>query len=332
MEDQKKKCHYIGHLEIDAITYCNECKIYMCKECNNIHSKRSPEHKTFNVNKDNLINSFILCNENNHGMQLKYFCKDHNQLCCEACKENGKHKVCDICSINKIKFAKKKIFENNIDMLEKTLKDIPQKNIKLKNVFEDIKKNKNELKLEINNIFLKIREIIDDKEKALLNELETQFEKLSFKKDILSENEQLTDKIKTILKKTDKIFEEFHDDVLLFIKDCIEIEEDIKKINIIDKNIEKCEKWDKEIIKFIPEEKDINIFLDDLKSFLDEKLKIKTKTEMDKYQNLIEKMRKEFNLDKEQYTDEIIFESLKNEDFDIVQAFESCIQKLYDKK
>ena len=31
MDDQKKKCSYQEHKEINAIYYCQECKVYMCK-------------------------------------------------------------------------------------------------------------------------------------------------------------------------------------------------------------------------------------------------------------------------------------------------------------
>ena len=40
---------------------------------------------------DNL-NDNKLCNKENHNLELRYFCKTHNILCCEACtKESGIH-------------------------------------------------------------------------------------------------------------------------------------------------------------------------------------------------------------------------------------------------
>ena len=60
-----------------------------------------------------------ICNEENHRQELKYFCKDHNKLCCAACiakinkKGDGQHKDCNICCIEDIKEEKKNGIEIN---------------------------------------------------------------------------------------------------------------------------------------------------------------------------------------------------------------------------
>ena len=56
-----------------------------------------------------------------HNIELEYFCKTHNQLCCAACITkiegggNGQHTNCDICFIKEIKDEKKSKLKNNID-------------------------------------------------------------------------------------------------------------------------------------------------------------------------------------------------------------------------
>jgi hypothetical protein len=35
--EQNKKCSLNEHNEIDAIIYCQECRIYMCRKCENLH-------------------------------------------------------------------------------------------------------------------------------------------------------------------------------------------------------------------------------------------------------------------------------------------------------
>ena len=233
----------------DAKSIFKECNIYI-----------SSDYDSLNIENDNLIK---LCNEKNHNTQFEYFCKDHNQLCCGACiakvgtKYSGKHNNCNVCIIGDIKDEKKKNFLNNVIILLKLLK-----------IFEDINNNKNKLTFEIKNIFLKIREIINDKEEKI-SEKEKQFEQLTFKKDILIESEQLTDKIKSVFEKSKKIKKESHDDHTLL--NCIDIEEVIKQIDI-----EKCKILKKGIIKLV---KDINNFFDDLKSFLSDYIK---KKEMNK--------------------------------------------------
>ena len=101
MENQNKKCFSKGHDEIDAIDYCQECNIYLCNECKNIHSKLLGHH-IFNVNKDIKDNFPSLCKEKNHGNTLYYFCKTHNALCSAAYinkihdKGIGQHNICKI--------------------------------------------------------------------------------------------------------------------------------------------------------------------------------------------------------------------------------------------
>lgn len=73
----------------------------MCSKCNFYHSELFKNHH-INENK-NLENKFTgLCLEKNHLNELKYYCKNHNQLCCISCiskiKDNdiGQHKDCEI--------------------------------------------------------------------------------------------------------------------------------------------------------------------------------------------------------------------------------------------
>ena len=90
-----KKCSQIEHRESDAITYCQECHLFMCKKCENSHLILFKNHHKFSLDKD--INEVFtgICKEKNHCKELKYYCKDHNQLCCGMCiskikdEENG---------------------------------------------------------------------------------------------------------------------------------------------------------------------------------------------------------------------------------------------------
>ena len=89
------------HLETNAITYCQECKIYMCNKCDKIHSGLYLKHHKYPLIEKDLKVIFIgLCKEENHSNILEYFCKSHNVLCCAACinkikgKGNGQHSYC----------------------------------------------------------------------------------------------------------------------------------------------------------------------------------------------------------------------------------------------
>ena len=80
----KKICSFKDHKEIEAITYCHICKIYMCNKCSNYHDSLF-ENNQYSLNKD--INELFLdiCKEENHQNKLEYFCKNHNILCCVFC-------------------------------------------------------------------------------------------------------------------------------------------------------------------------------------------------------------------------------------------------------
>ena len=79
--DIEIKCSFEEHKEIKAISYCPECKNYMCNKCEKTHSSFLKKHHPYNINKEEDIFTGF-CKENNHQLKLEYFCKNHNQLCC----------------------------------------------------------------------------------------------------------------------------------------------------------------------------------------------------------------------------------------------------------
>ena len=82
MEVQAKNCANLDHSEIKANIYCSKCEIYMCNKCENIHSKLFNNHQSYIIEKN--IEQIItgLCKEENHHMELQFYCKTHGQSCC----------------------------------------------------------------------------------------------------------------------------------------------------------------------------------------------------------------------------------------------------------
>ena len=106
-----EKCSSINHKEIEALSFCNDCKLYMCNKCENYHSELFKErHNLIKLQKDKDMDDVLseFCNEKNHKLEFQNFCKKHNTLCCAKCitklkgKENGQHSDCDICFIEDI--------------------------------------------------------------------------------------------------------------------------------------------------------------------------------------------------------------------------------------
>ena len=126
MEEDTIKCSLDKHKEIDAVSYCQECKIYMCEKCEKFHSELFTNHHLFKLDEDKDIFTG-LCKEENHSIELEYYCKTHNILCCSKCiskikeKGNGKHRDCDICFIENFENEKKEKLNDNIKNLEELL-------------------------------------------------------------------------------------------------------------------------------------------------------------------------------------------------------------------
>jgi hypothetical protein len=80
MEIQNKKCSLKEHSEVDAIIFCLNCKLNLCKECEVFHSNFCKDHQIYNIDaKDNeIFNEF--CKEYDHFIKLEYFCRTHNIL------------------------------------------------------------------------------------------------------------------------------------------------------------------------------------------------------------------------------------------------------------
>ena len=45
--EHQKKCFSEEHKDINAISFCPECRIYMCNKCENLHSSLFKKHNQF---------------------------------------------------------------------------------------------------------------------------------------------------------------------------------------------------------------------------------------------------------------------------------------------
>ena len=275
MEKINKKCSSQEHLETDAIVYCLECKIYMCNKCINYHTALFKNHHQNNLGKDFQDIFIDICTEENHLNKLEFFCKNHNQLCCVACiskikeKGYGQHKDCEISIIENIKEEKRKNLKENIKYLESLSNNFIDSLKEMKILFENINKNKEELKLKIQKIFTRIRNAINEREDELLLEIDKKYNEMFGNEDLIKESEKLPNKIKISLEKGKIIDNEFNnnDKLSSTINDCINIENIIKNINIIMNNIKNYSINSKKKFDFFSEKDSFDNFLQKIKVF-----------------------------------------------------------------
>ena len=62
-------------------------------------------------------------------------------------------------------------------------------------------KNKEELKLKIQSIFTKLRNVLNEREDKLLSDIDNEYDNIYFKEDIIKTNEKIPYKIKKINRK-----------------------------------------------------------------------------------------------------------------------------------
>ena len=306
MEENRKKCSAKSHSEINAISYCEQCKKFMCNKCLNYHKEFFEDHRLINI-ENNLKELFIdNCRENGHNKKLEFYCKNHNTLCCVGCiskleeKNYGQHKNCDVCSIEKIKDEKKIKLNENIKLLEELSKNLENMINELKIIFENISKDKEEIKLNVQKIFTKLRTSLNEREDEILAEIDNKYYSNFFNENIIKESNKLPNKVKKSLEIGKLLNQEQNnnnDKLSSKINDCINIENDINNIIDIKNNIEKSKSINKFKINFIFDDKDFNEYTKSIKSLgsissnnlleFKDSLILKTKEDLEKFQKLI---------------------------------------------
>ena len=274
MEEEKKKCFKMEHKDMNAISYCEDCKIYICNNCLFHHHELFSTHKVKNLNNNNKDIFIGICKEKNH-TKLEFYCKSHNKLCCSACISKieangyGQHKDCDVISIQDIKEEKRNKLKDNMKYLEDLSNKLNTSIDELKSLFDNTEEKKEELKLSIQNIFTQIKIALNEREEKLILGVENQYKEIFDNEDIIEESEKLSNEIKLLLEEGKISDKDWNDGEKLnfIINSCIKIEDNIKNIKIINESI-KNRKINKDLkIEFIFEKENFDCFIEDIKSF-----------------------------------------------------------------
>ena len=163
----------------------------MCHKCEKVHSSLLKNHHIYSLEKETKEIFTGLCTNRQHSLELEFYCKTHNELCCAACiskiKINGKgqHNNCEIYHITKIKNDKKQDLEKDIKKLVELSKELEPAINELKDIYKKINESKDKLKQEIQVIFTKIRTAFNVREDKLYEEIDKKFDEIFLKKNLL---------------------------------------------------------------------------------------------------------------------------------------------------
>ena len=245
MDKNSIKCSLDEHNNLNAIFFCSHCNIYMCNKCENFHTKLFKNHNISSIDKCIIIDEF--CKEENHrNNKVKYFCRSHNKLCCGLClckikdKENGQHKDCEVCEIEKIKQEKKAKLKENILNLEQLSESLETSINKIKIIIQNINEEKEKLESKIQTSFTNIRNVLNNREDELLLEVDKIFNDEYLDEKIIRESEKLPNKVKSSLEEGKKLDNKnliSEEDIITFIAQCIYIEHNINNIRLINEKI-----------------------------------------------------------------------------------------------
>ena len=273
-ENLGKYCTMLNHKE-KAISFCQDCGIFLCNKCqkyhNEIFNSKNHQQNLLDNSKDTSELFINLCQEQNHLCELEYFCKTHNKLICAKCitkiknKINGIHTDCDISLLEDIENEIKKKLELNIQLIENSTNNFAILIKELKNSSENTNLDKEEIKKQIQNIFTKIRTVLNDREDKLLLEVDNKYNKLKFDEKFIKQIEKSLKKFNIFLEKGKKIEELWSNTKLnTKINDYLNFEKIIKEVNDINEII-KQNQFNEGKINF--KSLKLNEILDSIKNF-----------------------------------------------------------------
>ena len=128
----------------------------------------------------------------------------------------------------------------------------------LKIISKKIDENKEKIKINISQLFTKLRNVINDREDQLFLDVDNIFNELIFDEKLIKQNAKLPFKIKEFLKIGENVENKWKlnkNKLNIYINECIHIEKNIKNIKKIQQNIEKFNVKNINIrVIFLPEE------------------------------------------------------------------------------
>ncbi|XP_052106751.1 uncharacterized protein LOC127739181 [Mytilus californianus] len=185
-------CYDNDRSSTDAVTWCIECEVFLCTDCEKHHTKSrtSKDHKTMSTKDYHKLPKFMLeissqCRD--HKKRFELYCSFHDCPCCITCITD-KHKKCqDLKPLSHIlkqvkSSASVQLFEKDLKNVKENLEEI------IKHLFSRIDTNKRQ-KTKAAEQIRSMRKSIDDflykLEQEMLDDLESKQSQLKSKMTFL---------------------------------------------------------------------------------------------------------------------------------------------------
>ena len=141
-----------------------------------------------------------------------------------------------------MKIEKEKKFNENYTKLENISNNLEQTTKQLKMLSEKINKQKEQIILDIQKYFTKLRSTLNEREDKLIEEVEQKYKNAFFDDNIIKECDKLPNNIKNCLDNGKDIKDKWkkENELPYVINCCIEFENNLNKIDEINQKIIKC--------------------------------------------------------------------------------------------
>ncbi|XP_045195076.2 E3 ubiquitin-protein ligase TRIM71-like [Mercenaria mercenaria] len=180
MTDKETNCVpcFREEIKVPASHYCYECSENVCESCVKLHKKIKSlsNHKLCNLGdgESNLaqfdfLKSLTKCPEH-QAEEVRYICKDHDQLCCNECAI-VRHRKCDYMISIADELSKLEISDQDLDFRLGEILDGSKKLTEYETKHQStVKASKNQIRVKLASLKRKIDEAFCKMEKTILQD------------------------------------------------------------------------------------------------------------------------------------------------------------------
>ncbi|CAG2230663.1 unnamed protein product [Mytilus edulis] len=206
----------------DARRWCTDCEEGLCEDCENIHrrSKASRNHKVITIDDYQKIENVSIsqvCEQ--HGENLEWFCKSHDEVLCVVCVPS-KHKACsDVIpiNVNAANARQSSALSNLEDTIEKTLSNVKQCIRNRESATKELEKQELEVKTMVLETKAKINDHLDKLQEKLLHELRSTVQTCKSKYTKILRKLESTEEMLKKLRDQTLHMKQFSSDVQVFL-------------------------------------------------------------------------------------------------------------------